>query len=484
MVMNINIIKKVIALSLCFMLLFGVSSASASADEVKRVSCSMYGSGATGRGFCWYTLESGNSDLQLIKTADYDGTFDNAVSYSGTETLYRQQYSHQVAVTDLQPGTAYTYRVGDAEKNMWSDVCSFVTDDKDDSFSFITIADVQASSNENFAHSALTLKAALDTLPGAEFITNMGDYVNDNTNDEWDWYFDNFAFANNTVTGVPVAGNHDGNITNKLNTFNFINLFCLDKAHNRSLEGVYYSFDYGNAHFVVLNTNDMYPMSQAQRNWLINEMTNSTAMWKILLMHRSFYSAGKNINKPDTIVMRDVLLPIIDQLDIDLVISGHDHMYMRTTQVYGEKSVEDVEYVTEYFNGEETTFALDPEGTVYIIPSTAGTKRYSVNENAIDPIHQVAAVEFDTKSLGGCFATTEIDGGKLLFKAYVVNDDTNEITQVDSYAIMKTEAGSLTPTHLDESIVSSVFAFLPDFLIGLTQMIFSYFKLLIQVIMK
>ncbi|MCH5198497.1 MAG: metallophosphoesterase family protein [Oscillospiraceae bacterium] len=479
-----NKIKKLTALTLCFMLLFGVSSASASADTVKRVSVSMYGDGAAGRGFCWYTLENGGSDVQIVKSSEFDGSFDNAECYSGTATLYRGQYSHQTAVTDLEPGTEYTYRVGDAEKDMWSDVCTFVTDDKDNSFSFVTIADVQASSDENFAHASLTLKGALETLPGAEFIVNLGDYVNDNTNDEWDWYFSNFAFANNKYTGVPVAGNHDGNITNKLNTYNFTNTFCLDKSKNHSLEGVYYSFDYGNAHFVVLNTNDMYPMSQAQRNWLINEMTNSDAMWKIVLMHRSLYSAGKNINKPDTIIMRNVLLPIIDELDIDLVISGHDHMYLRTTQVYGDKSVENVEYVTEYFNGEEKTFALDPEGTVYALPSTAGTKRYTVNENAIDPINEVAAVEFSTRDMGGCFATTEIDGGKLLYKAYVVDDDTNEITQVDEYAIMKTAPGNTTPTNLDDSMSASASAFLTDFISAVAGMLMAYIKLIIQVIIK
>lgn len=479
-----NRTKKLIALTLCLMLLFGAFSVGASADEVKRVSCSMYADGATGRGFCWYTLENSRSDLQIVKSAEFDGTFDNAESFTGSVKLYRKQYSHQVAVTDLEPGTEYTYRVGDAEKNMWSDACTFVTDNKDERFSFITIADVQASSEENFAHASLTLKAALDTLPGAEFIANLGDYVNDNTNDEWDWYFEKFAFANDHFTGVPVAGNHDGNITNKLNTFNFENMFCLDKSDNHSLEGVYYSFDYGNAHFVVLNTNDMYPMSQAQRNWLINEMTNSNAMWKIVFMHRSFYSAGKNINKPDTIILRDILLPIIDELDIDLVISGHDHMYMRTTQVFDEKRVENVEYITEYFNGEETTFALDPEGTVYALPSTAGTKRYTVNESAIYPIHKVADVEFSTRDLGGCFATTEIDGGKLVYKAYVVDDDTNEISQVDEYAIMKTAPGSLTPTALDESAKASVFSFFTNFITAIAKMLTSYVKLLIQVIIK
>ena len=481
-------IKKILCVMLAVMMLLGTSAAGASADSVKRVSCTMNGNGATSRGFCWYTLEKGASDLQLVKTADFDGTFSNAKCYSGTVDLFRRQYSHKVVASDLEPGTAYTYRVGDAAKELWSDPASFVTDDGDGSFKFAVIADVQASSDENFAHAFLTAKAAVETLPDAEFMANLGDYVNDDTNDEWDWYFGNFAPVNNTLTQVPVAGNHDGNITNKLNTFVFKNMFCLDESDNSSLEGVYYSFDYGNAHIAVLNTNDMYPMSQAQRNWLVNDMTNSDAMWKIVMMHRAAYSAGKNINKPDTMIMREVLIPLFDKCDIDMVFSGHDHMYMRTYQAKGDKAITDTTFVTETFNGEETRFAVDPEGTVYCLPSTAGTKRYNVNENAIEPIPEIAEVALSTKSDaengGGCFCTVEIKDGKLVYRAYTVNDETQEVKLIDTYAISKSAAGESKAAHRDQSIVSSVVMYAFNFAVDFAKMMFNYIKLLFQVITK
>lgn len=476
-----NIAKKTISVILaCLMLTGGAAVASAADNTVKNSSCTMYGDGETGRGFCWFTTGKAGTDLQLVKTDDFDGSFANAKSYSGTQNLYRKQYSHQVAVTDLLPGTSYTYRVGDAAANVWSDAKSFVTDNGDEAFKFITIADVQASSNENFAHAALTLKGALSVMPDAEFTVNLGDYVNDNTNDEWDWYFSNFAFANDILTQVPVAGNHDGNITNKFNTNCFKNTFCLDQSKNESIEGVYYSFDYGNAHFAVLNTNDMYPMSQAQRNWLINDMSASDAQWKIILAHRSFYSAGKNINKPDTIVMRNVLLPIIDQLDIDMVYAGHDHMYLRTNQVKGDALVEGTTYVDEIYNGEKVTFAVNPEGTVYTLPSTAGTKRYAVNEDAIPPVLDVAAVAETTRDRGGCFCTTEINGGKLIYKAYIVDDETQEISLIDSYAIMKTEPGKSTESNLPDGLAITFAMYFVNFFTAIFGMLKSYFGMLIN----
>lgn len=476
-----NILKKALSAVLaCLMLTGGAAVASAADNTVKNVSCTMYGSGASGRGFCWFTSDRAGSDLQIVKTSEFDGSFDSAKTYSGTQTLYRCRYSHRVAVTDLEAGTAYTYRVGDAGANVWSDAKSFVTDDGDGAFKFVTIADVQASSNENFAHAALTLKGALATMSDAEFTVNLGDYVNDNTNEEWDWYFSNFAFANDILTQVPVAGNHDGNITNKANTNCFKNTFCLDESKNESIEGVYYSFDYGNAHFAVLNTNDMYPMSQAQRNWLINDMSNTDARWKIVLQHRSLYSAGKNINKPDTIVMRNVLIPIMDELGIDMVYAGHDHMYLRTNQVKGDALVEDVTYVDEIYNGEKITFAVNPDGTVYTLPSTAGTKRYAVNEDAISPILDVAAVAETTLDRGGCFCTTEINGDRLIYKAYIVDDETQEVSLIDSYAIIKTANDEIESTDLPESFgISFAMSFI-NFVKAIFEMFKSYFGMLLK----
>ena len=473
---------RVLALTLALLLLLTGTSFAAGETQVKNVSCSVYGDGATGRGFCWFTEGKAGTDLQLIRTDGFSGDWSEAKTYEGSQTLYRSRRSHQVAVTDLAPGTAYTYRVGDAKANVWSEAFSFVTDDKDESFSFLAIADVQAGNREDFLHSAKTLEGAVRTLPEAEFIVNLGDYVNDNTNEEWDLYFEAFAPYNGAFTGVPVAGNHDGNVTNKLNTFCFQNTFCLDETDNRSLEGVYYSFDYGNAHFAVLNTNDMYPMSQAQKNWLRNDMNGSDATWKILLMHRSLYSAGKNINKPDTVVMREVLLPIIDELGLDVVLSGHDHMYLRTDFVKNDARVGNVSYVTETFRGEETRFAVDPDGTVYAIPSTAGTKRYAVNGNAIAPILDVAEKAFSTRDRGGMFAAVEIEGGRLVYKAYLVDDETGEVTAEDVFAVKKTAAGAADPSRRDQSFFSTVYAGPVNFLVAFFKMMVDYVKLLTQVI--
>ncbi len=477
---------KVLSIALVIALLccFPINSQAAEIDEsITRVNVTFNGNSQTSRGFCWYTPDECGSDVKILNYYS-EGELSNAV-FSGTCSKFQGSYVHKVTVDSLSPGREYKYRVGDASTDSWSNTGTFRTDDGNNEFSFIAIADVQASSDENFADAARVMKAAVDTCPDAEFYTSLGDYVNDCTNDEWNWFFKNFAFANMGMTHAPVTGNHDGNL--KWNWFN--SMFNLKAAENsQTLTGVYYSFDYGNTHFAVLNTNDMYPMSQQQINWLKNDMNTSDADWKIVMMHRASYSAGKNINKPDTIIMRNILVPLMDELNIDVVLAGHDHMYMRTKQVKGDKVVENVEYTTEFYKGEEITFAVNPEGTVNILPSTAGTKRYAVNENAVNPISECAAVSFSTRDLGGCFTTIQIDNDKLIYKAYILNDDTGESELVDQYAIKKTVGQNTVDPNYQElptDFASNIEANISSFIAQLLKMLATYFFTLVpQLISK
>lgn len=427
-----NNAKRLVSLMLVLLMTFTLSLTAFAASEVSRVSVTINGDADSARGFCWYTDEKAGSDLQIAPVGE---DLASAELIEGNSYKAMEKYVHKVKAENLLPGTKYAYRVGDSESGVWSNIGYFTTADKNKvSANFIVIADVQASNEENFKMAADVMKKAVETMPEYEFTANLGDFVNDCTNEEWDSYFRNFAFTNMNSTIVPVTGNHEGN----LQWFKFNNMFNVGTpAGSVTMTGCYYSFDWGDAHFAVLNSNDMYPMSMAQVNWLKNDMNASDAQWKIVLMHRALYSAGKNINKPDTLVMRNVLLPVIDELGIDIVFAGHDHMYFRTETIKGDKVVE-TETVTEMYNGVETTFALNPQGTTHILPSTAGTKRYGVNEDAAYPILESAALARDTEE-GGVFATVSLDSEHFVYNAYIVNDETKETQLIDSYAIKKTE---------------------------------------------
>lgn len=470
--------KKIISLILVLCMVFPVMASAVSGYEVTRVSVTINGDSATARGFCWYTDEKAGSDLQV---APVGADITKAEVIKGVRYPSMEEYVHKAEAENLTPNTKYQYRVGDSEAGVWSKIGYFTTSSKtEDEANFIVFADVQASSEENFQQAARVLQSAVNTMPEYEFAVGLGDFVNDCTNEEWDSYFKNFEFMNMNTTLVPVAGNHEGN----LQWFKFNNMFNIGEAEDSSvITGCYYSFDWGDAHFAVLNSNDMYPMSASQLNWLKNDMNSSEAQWKIVLMHRALYSAGKNINKPDTIIMRNLLLPVIDELGIDVVFAGHDHMYMRTEPVKDEK-VQETQTITEVWNGESTTFALNPDGTTHILPSTAGTKRYSVNEDAIPPILENSALARDTKD-GGVFATVSLDSEHFVYKAYMVDDETGETSLIDSYGIKKTEKTPVNddyaelPTDRNEETAKQ---HLNTFVTELLKMIISYFKLLFSLI--
>lgn len=466
-------IVKIVAMILVLCMIFPIAASAAVAGEVSRVSVTINGDTATSRGFCWYTDEKAGTDLQV---APVGTDLTKAKVISGTSYWSMEKYVHKAEADNLTPDTKYQYRVGDSKTGVWSDVGYFTTSSKtSDTANFIVYADVQASNEENFQKAATVLQSAVETMPDYEFAVNLGDFVNDCTNEEWDSYFRNFAFMNMNTTLVPVAGNHEGN----LQWFKFNNMFNIGEAENSATTtGCYYSFDWGDAHFAVLNTNDMYPMSASQTNWLKNDMNSSDAQWKIILMHRALYSAGKNINKPDTVVMRNHLLPIIDELGIDVVFAGHDHMYFRTEPVKNEE-VQTAETVTEYWNGESTTFAVNPDGTTHILPSTAGTKRYDVNENAMPPILESAAVVRDTKD-GGVFATVSLDSNHFVYKAYMVDDETGEKTLIDTYAIKKTDNETANEDYADlpTDIVSIVEQYADSLTSQTAKMLLSYLEFL------
>ena len=494
--------KRTLAVLLAVITLFSCIGISGSAEDATgfktiRINTTMYGDTKTQRGFTWYTEKKCDSAVQVVAAADYSATgFDKAITFEGTVSEWEGYFCHKVVATGLKKGTTYRYRVGSADRGIWSKVGKFVTDDGDKSFSFIAIADVQASSKENFEQAAVVMNKAMNKSKNAEFVINLGDFVNDCTNEEWNWYGEAFEKANTNLTLVPVVGNHEGNITNKLNVGWFGNMFNLlpGEGEANGVNGVYYSYDYGNTHFTVLNSNDMYPMTEAQRNWVYNDITTSNAKWKVLLLHRAPYSAGKNINKPDTIAMRDLIIEIVDETGVDLVLSGHDHMYYRTWQVKGDKVCEDTVYVTEKHNGVDTTFAVNPDGAVYALPSTAGTKRYGVNENAISI--NCAEACFTTRSekndkgvetnpnAGGCFATVDVDGNYLVYRAYVVNDDTKKVKLVDEYAIKKTKKDAdVEDTKLPTDIIGSLDGSVANFFTDIFGIFFTYItKLIPQII--
>ncbi len=454
----LSVLLCVSMLATCFIFPASAENEAVSGTAPTRISVTVNGDTSTQRGFTWYTNENTESKVEIsvlggIPAEGVTVQCESPVEWNG-------KYVHKALVSGLKAGTLYFYRVGNGTD--WSDIGRFYTDNADDKVNFVAIADIQASSYENFAKSAKVVKAAFATMPTAEFMVNLGDFTNDSTNEEWDAYDKAMADVNNMTTLAPVTGNHDGLGVD----YWFNNMFNLDTSESVNIkDGVNYSFDYGNAHFAVVNTNDILAVSIAQLNWLENDLNSTDKDWKIVCIHKSPYSLGKDAKWPDALYLQKSLTRVIDKCDVDLVMSGHDHQYLRTKPLTGNK--------------------VDENGAVYVLAGTAGTKRYEVRPFLADHFMMkdwIGALTIQKNGygnywngenwdntnqayIGGVFNTISIDGGSLTFNSYVLADapvDENgveipdaerKITLHDSFTLTK-ETGKNKITFTGDNTTS------------------------------
>jgi len=135
-----------------------------------------------------------------------------------------------------------------------------------------------------------------------------------------------------------------------------------------NIEGSVYSFDYGDVHYIALNSGTDYSATNTlkfvtgQIEWLEEDLKNTNAKWIVLMIHQGVYPAKEERDMG----FRELLEPIIDEYNVDLVLQGHDHMVARTYPMRDGKIVS----MNSGGNIEKG------EGTVYFIPGSAGYKRY------------------------------------------------------------------------------------------------------------
>ena len=346
--------KRILSVVLCVCLLASTAVSFAGAEDVAtgttptRLSVTVNGDTASSRGFCWYTAEETDTKIEIQGVDASAYTVEDVVCEE-----WEGNWMHKLVVTGLTAGVTYTYRVGNG--TIWSEWGTFVTDNGDDKVSFINIADVQAGDYEGFMKGVNTLAGAFSVLANPDFVSNCGDFTNDSTNEEWDAYDQAFGAMNKDYTIVPVAGNHDGLGVE----YWFNNMFALDTTESVQIkDGVNYSFDYGNAHFAVLNTNDGLSISLAQLAWLENDLNSTDKDWKIVFFHKAPYSLGKDAKWPDALSLQRTLTNVLDKCNVDFAFYGHDHQYIRTKPLTSNK--------------------LNEDGTTYVLSGTAGGKRYEI----------------------------------------------------------------------------------------------------------
>lgn len=426
---------------------------------------------ATSRNISWYTKKSvDGTDIEIsLDPNDLTATPDGVKIEKKTEAVRREfpgidigliglltyEFNvnrHFVTIEGLQPDTTYYYRIGDAEMNFWSEVAAITTADNSDSFTFFHVSDSQGGSEKHYDKWANLVDTAFTMYPNAAFLMHTGDHVDHGDNfKQWKWLFNSASANLMSSVLMPTAGNHENHGEYSLDD----NFILSNVPEQDTMTGVYYSFDYNNAHFIVLNSNEDEDngFSAKQIEWLKADAAASDAEWKFVMIHKAPYSNGSHYDDGDVIEIRKQLSTLMPELDIDMVLQGHDHVYLRTDAMNSNEVVEVYEMSVDN-NGKTYTAKVNPDGTIYAINGCSGVKYYQT-KNPADTDKLFPRAEKIVDANYPVFAAIRIEGSSLYFDSYGIIE--GEAECIDSFAIVK-DASIDTPKYNSGCSIKNWFA--------------------------
>jgi hypothetical protein len=254
----------------------------------------------------WQTDEAADSMVDYGASADYGAT----ASAPGAATI------HEVALTGLTPDTPYHYRVRSGEvKSADAVLRSAVRPGTP--FRFAVYGDTQSNPDwhRRVAEGILSAQPRL--------VIHCGDEVGDGNNYE-QWQTEFFGPAADLMRATPMyvaIGNHERN------SHWFYDFHSYPKPED------YYSFDYGSAHFVIVDTDQPYDDKSPQYQWLQADLASDAAQksdWLFVAYHKPGYCEGwdhPGYDGEDDV--RTYLMPLLEKYGVDMVFNGHAHDYER-----------------------------------------------------------------------------------------------------------------------------------------------------------
>lgn len=327
---------------------------------------------------------------------------------------------------------------------------SFTTakDANSDSFEFLTIADIQGMIQGMYTESHEAVSALLkdERVNGYDFILNAGDMCDNGKNfGQWGMALDTYKDLTLNSSMFFTSGNHENNTGAMGRYFNYTE----NKDGNvQAISGEYYSFDYANAHFTVLDTNDATSdgLGAEQLAWLKNDLANTNAKWKFVLMHKSLYSAGSHAFDGEVIAMRTQLTKLFAENGVNVVFGGHDHTYTETYLVDKDGKVVD--------KTDSKGVRYTGDGVMYITLGTLGTKFYTYRDNNMttDKFNKDGSVlsTLDSQTFG----KVVVSGDTITYTGYYFNRSTGKIDEIGA-TTLSAKKNNLT-TILLATIIPSV----------------------------
>lgn len=275
------------------------------------------------------------------------GTSPSALSKTlSSATITRE---HEFRITGLSPNTKYYYSVGTSGKTIeGGEDCFFVTSPtsakptrvwllgdpgtgtpeqrqvRDTYYKFtgsrhtdlwIMDGDNAMSRGEDSEYTAKLFKVYGEMLKKSVLWTAYGNHDADSSNADTMTgpYFEQHTFPQNGEAGGVASGSE-----------------------------AYYSFDYGNIHFVILDSSESNRLvGGKQVAWLKKDLAANKKEWTIVVMHHPPYTRGEEHSDKQRNMkeVRENFVPVLESYGVDLVIAGHAHCYQRSCMLNGHYGV-------------------------------------------------------------------------------------------------------------------------------------------------
>lgn len=342
-------------------------------------------------------------DPESVQSVVQYGLFRTGITYEeiGYSLVYTQQYPneglkkyasgiiHHVQLTGLEPDTLYQYQCGDPFIPAMSDVHYFRTMPMSTTTDYprriAVVGDLGLSYNTTSTfghlmsnHPDLVLLvggisyADLYLTNGTEFYCSScslgDDPMRETYQPRWDYWG---RFMQPLIANVPImvaAGEHE--IEKQADNLTFVaysSRFAFPYEESSSSSTVYYSFNAGGIHFVILGAYVSYDKSSDQFKWLESDLANvdrSITPWLVAAWYPPWYSTYK-VHYKEAECMKMEMEELLYSYGVDIVFNGHVHAYERSNRVYN--------------------YSLDPCGPVYITVGDGGSQEMIAIEHADEP---------------------------------------------------------------------------------------------------
>ena len=348
----------------------------------------------------------------------------NTQSIGATDKVFTDDgsttYIHEATLTGLTPKTKYEYRVG------------YGSDRRSDWYSLETagasVYDVLIypdSQSGDYSQWEEIVKDSAHRNPRTALYIGMGDLV-DNGEQAYQWrtWLNSIQPLSTRVPLAPMMGNHEMYTLDwkMREPYAYLNYFAVPPNGNEIFNRRYYFYDFGDAHYVVLDTQlyesnhddnhdthhpDLYDV---QIQWLRQDLAANTKKWTVVLMHRDPFQYAFDRPGASRAAGFDeegvLFMPIFDEFNVDLVLSAHLHSYRN--------------------RGHVRNFERDASGPLYILTGIAGDARRPKWKD--HPLDIYVAPDREKNN----YMTMTVTPNKLIVKAFLPDG-----TQLDESVIEK-----------------------------------------------